>query len=623
MDQKVIERARSAPESIAVIEDDHVLSYKDMILQSQGLAQTLDQNKIGREEPIGILLPPGVNLVVAQLAVIFARGTCVPVDPAMPRTRISRMFHDIGVKRVIVAAQGVERSDQRVEGMDYITLQSTPASDAHCNFDDELASPAILSPEHRTHILFTSGSTGRPKPVQIRAQNIMHLANKTPFTPLSPDDRVTHFNNPGFDLSLFEIWVTLLSGATAVAIQKTTVTDPPRLKSFLEHQGVTVIMLPVALMEILVFGEPSIFQSLRHVMSAGDVASVKAMRAMCKPPKYLWNTYGPTECTTLATAMLVSEEELKQDRISIGRAVGDLNVYLFDQNLQPIRESGIEGEICIAGPQLSAGYLNMPAKTEECFIHLDRSVLNVQESPGNIQGSVRLYRTGDYAKWRSDLKCLDFCGRRDRQVKHGGFRVELSEVEAHLLCHDGVESAAVVHVPSTVNNGVSLLVAFVKTNGQQNIKVESILAFVRERSPSYMAPDYVELVKELPLTVNGKVDRQALQDRYTEWKNNQDHQTHSAQCLHTAGGLTTKDVIKKLWKQILPQSHVSDHDDFIEQGANSLQNAALISLIRRDLDCHISMEQFLQNTRLRDLVSLVDNMTSTVSPAHATDETRT
>jgi non-ribosomal peptide synthetase component F len=227
---------------------------------------------------------PGINLVIAQLAVIFSRATRVAVDPAMPKMRLTGMFRDVKVKYVIVA----EQKDQLLEGMSYIVISSNRkrSVDRQLNGDTDIpALESALDTQHRTHILFTSGSTGKPKAVQLSAQSINHLASKTPFTPLLTDDKVAHFSNPGFDLSLFEIWVTLLSGATIVSINKKLVTDPSRLKVFFKSQGVTVMMLSVALMEILVFEEPSIFQSLPHVMSAGDIASVKVMRALCKPPK--------------------------------------------------------------------------------------------------------------------------------------------------------------------------------------------------------------------------------------------------------------------------------------------------------------------------------------------------
>ncbi|KAJ5670075.1 NRPS-like protein biosynthetic cluster [Penicillium maclennaniae] len=541
MDQSIIKIAQSSPKSVA------------------GLAKTIREKGIDLEEPVGILFAPGINLVVAQLAMIFARATCVAVDPSMPRMRLLGMFHDIGVKYVIVA----EQDEQFLEGMSYITLSRNKERDAHSHLNLIWR----FLPWTRSWIRSTAPLSSSPQALRvIIAQNIMHLTSKTPFTPLLPDDKVAHFNNPGFDLSLFEIWVALLSGATIVPIKKEVVTDASRLKDFLGSQGVTVLMLSVALMEILVFGDPSIFENLRHVLSAGDVASVKAMRAMCKPPKYLWNTYGPTECTTLTTAMLVIEEELKRDRISIGRP-----------DLQPIRESGSRGELCISGPQLSTGYLGMSAETGERFIFMDYNALGSEETSDNGEQTIRLYRTGDYAEWRSDSDFL-------RLLRPLGS----AEVERQLLCHEDVVSVAVIHIPSTAKNGIPLLVAFVKANKRRDLTAESIQAFVRERSPSYMVPNHIELLDELPLTINSKLDRQALKDRYMGQKKHQDHHETTHEDSKTKGASNTKPIIKELWKEILPQ------------------NVAI----------------FLQHTRLQNLVSPVEGLTSTTETvALSIDET--
>ncbi|GFF61022.1 linear gramicidin synthase subunit D [Aspergillus udagawae] len=613
MDQAIFHKAKTSPDAIAVVEGDIRLTFAGLVSESQKLASMLHAKGTSMEEPFGILLAPGINLVIAQFATILAQGTCVPVDPKTPKLRLKSMFRDVGVRHIIAE----EGSEYELDDTDYIFLGNIRKKKCGLQHEDDPTTftPRFISKTHRTHILFTSGSTGKPKPVQISARNIMHLATNTPITPLSPNYKVAHFNNPGFDLSLFEVWVTLISGATIVTIKKEIVPDPAALKPFLDFHKVTVMILSVALMETLVFGDPSIFCNLKHVLSAGDVASVKAMRAMCPRPENIWNTYGPTECTTLATALLVTEEELKRDRISIGRAVGDMKVYLLDENLKPIHRSGTRGEICISGPQQSAGYLNMPVETETNFIYVKNVALGL-ETRHTREDASRLYRTGDYAEWRPSSELLEFLGRSDRQVKHNGFRVELSEVERHFLLHEDVESVAVVHVSSVTDHKTSHLVAFIRAKAGGDLRVEDLSAFAREQLPLYMVPDSIELIDDLPLTSNGKLDRQALKERYLRKPS---HDTVERRVEN--GKPTTKSTIQRLWKNILPRSRCEDEDDFVEQGASSLQNATLISLIQKHLDCPISMEKFLQNTRLRDLVSLVDQAPKCETAAYTSDET--
>jgi non-ribosomal peptide synthetase component F len=254
---------------------------------------------------------------------------------------------------------------------------------------------------------------------------------------------VAEFNNPGFDLSLFEIWVTLIAGATIVVLPRHVATDPKALPSFLENQGVAIVIIIPALFEITAFTSPVTFRSLRHVLTAGDVANVHTMRTILEsdsPPQHLWNTYGPTECTTLTTMYEVTVPETQRDRISIGRAVGDMEAFLLDEEA-PIGEPGRHGEICIAGPQQCAGYWDLDVENAARFINVRRADLRntgcVSNGTGeNKNENVRLYRTGDLAEWPPDSDTLDFVGRQDNQVKHKGFRVELGEIERTLHSFD-------------------------------------------------------------------------------------------------------------------------------------------------------------------------------------------
>ncbi|KLO95426.1 AM-toxin synthetase (AMT) [Fusarium fujikuroi] len=265
----------------------------------------------------------------------------------------------------------------------------------------------------------------------------MHLSTSTPVTPLNPKDRVAAFNDPGFDLSLCEVWVTLLTGATIFIIPKVVVVDSPALKSYLERHSITIMIMPAALFHIIAKSSPDSFHSLRHLLTAGDVANKIAMRAVLEhsPPQHLWNTYGPTGCTTLATMQEVDVKETLRDRIGIGHSVGQMKILFIDESHQVIRGTEQRGEICIAGPQQTLGYLSQQTPDESMFINFSTRVLN--GAIGDMHNDysdphTRYYRTGDVAEWRHDGG-LDFIGRRDNQLKHGSFRVELEEIERNLL----------------------------------------------------------------------------------------------------------------------------------------------------------------------------------------------
>ena len=318
----------------------------------------------------------------------LAGGTCVPIEPSQPSKRICSSLHDINVKRVITD----ETEPYRFGEFEHFSMRDVhwrahPFGQPSNGINGH--GPGCRENE-RSHILFTSGSTGQPKPVQITEGGIIRLANSTPVTPLLKSDHVAAFNNPGFDLSLFEIWVPLLCGATIVVIPKYIVTDPGRLPTSLIETQVSVSIVPTALFNIVVSVSPWTFQGLRHVITAGEAANSRVMQAVLenRPPQHLWNAYGPTEGTTMVTMSEVTLQDALTQRISIGRAIGKTEIFRLDGDLNKIQEPGISGEICIAGPGKSPGYVNRQRDNKERFIGM--------KHPKNGRDSViQLYRTGD------------------------------------------------------------------------------------------------------------------------------------------------------------------------------------------------------------------------------------
>ncbi|KAJ5936191.1 NRPS-like enzyme [Penicillium verhagenii] len=621
MENIILTHAQRIPNALAILDGSKSLTYAELVSESSHLAHSLleTNTKSSKEEPIGILLGPGINQVVAQLAVRFAGGTCVPMEPSpsLPEERMFDMLHDVEVERLIVDADNtteIWRQSLIDSGFKLIPIS--------LGSDGPLVSELLQqdSPPDRSHILFTSGSTGKPKAVQIRASGILHLATRTPITPLEQTDRVTGFNNPGFDLSLFEIWATLIAGATIVTVPRHIATDPKSFHSFLKDNHITVTILMAALFEITVFASPDAYRSLRHVLTAGDIANVQAMRRVLEsggPPQHLWNTYGPTECTNLATLYEVTAPETRRDRISIGRAVGDMEVYLLEEN-RVIYEPGKQGEICIAGPQQSLGYWKRDKENTTSFVDFPREHLIDPQGLNESQSdTVRLYRTGDLAEWRSDSGILEFIGRKDRQVKHNGFRIELGEIERVLHLVDGIKGAAVIQQPPLSTKGTEALVAFVMVDGTTpSPSEEDLFGLMKDRLSAYMVPNAVVFVRKFPLTATGKVDHnQLLQQRLQSLKEETGKLSHTA-----TSKVDTKDrasdenerikaEIRKIWTEMLNKRHIQDNDDFFALGGTSLQAAALIGHIQRILDCIITMEKLTRNSRLSDLCDVIASKT--------------
>ncbi|PLB49644.1 NRPS-like enzyme [Aspergillus steynii IBT 23096] len=601
MERIIYNRALEAPLQMAITDGAVCLTYAGLLTESIDLAHRLRAKRVSAPEPVGILLGPGVQQIVAQLAILLVGGTCVPIEPTIPELRLQSLLEDIEAKYIITGRE----SWVDLPGFESFCIEypQEPQSNGVPNWEFGTTAP-------RSHILFTSGSTGKPKPVQVRADSIVHLATRTPLTPLSREDRVAHFNNAGFDLSLFEIWATLLSGATVVTLPRKIAVDPGELPSFLQEHEVTVIIMTAALFEITVFVSPAAFHTLRHVITAGDVANARAMRRMLNsgPPDHLWNAYGPTECTTFVTAMEVLPEEAQRDRISIGRPVGETRIYLLDENQMPIQQSGRRGEIYVGGPGLAMGYLNRPSENKSCFIEIPRQDLRTGQDE-----VVRLYRTGDLAEWRPKSDCLDFIGRTDEQVKHQGFRVELGEIERVLRNHVAVQ-AVVVAQQMASTNCMDSLVAFVIANEADEVTPEALVDFSRRRLPSYMVPDNVELVSTFPLTAHGKVDRQGL---LQQWVDSAEDERE----LDADGDGEKKDVIRGLWSDLLKVPRINEDDDFFALGATSLQAASLLGMVQERMGRTVTMEQLFRHSRLSDFQALLEPE-EPVSEGDAPDDTQ-
>ncbi|KAF5986715.1 nonribosomal peptide synthetase [Fusarium bulbicola] len=614
MENKIISWGTTAPEAIAVIDGARSITYGELINSARMIACFLQERGVKPGDSVGVLFDVDHRQVIAQLAILFAGGTCVPISPTAPFHRVASTLSDANAQYVICD----ENSTFSSEGITLLHLSDAPASELSVDATDS-GSSRIAS--RRTHILFTSGSTGKPKGVQISSSAILHLATSTPLTPLNPEDRVAAFNDPGFDLSLFEVWVTLISGATIVVVPKVIVADPTALKAYLERQKISIMIMPAALFHIVAKSSPDSFHCLRHLLTAGDVASRTAMRAVLEhnPPEHLWNTYGPTECTTLVTMQEVDTKETLRDRIGIGRSVGQMKIVLIDQSQQVIRDTEQRGEICIAGPQQTQGYLNQQPHDESIFIELDAPVvigsIDTREEQGD--SCTRYYRTGDVAEWRDDGGGLDFIGRRDNQLKHRSFRVELEEIERSLLESELVQSVIVVNRPAPDADGVAVLVAFVVPYDKATTKSQDLVSFARNTLPHYMVPDRFEIVQDLVVDSRGKIDRRAFSESLPE---SASATPHFILTNGNSSASSTKSTLKAIWEHILGVSPVKDDDDFMALGATSLQNAALIARIKKHLGRLISMHDLYCHSRFASLLNFLRSDAESITAPNDADK---
>jgi amino acid adenylation domain-containing protein/thioester reductase-like protein len=559
------------PTAIAAVYGAQELSYAELDRRAMRFACYLKQRGVCREEPVGILLAPGLDQIVCQLAVIRAGGSCVPLDPGAPDERLKFMVDDLGVRVVLTTAAG----QSCVSVPELVLVENSSVwpsfSEAKEMFGDE--APGA---DHRTHILFTSGTTGRPKAVEILARGVIRLTVNTHYVSLSSSDRFAAIANPTFDASLFEIWGALLNGATVVLLPKQTCIDPHALRHSLHVQRITVMFITSTLFNQTVHAYPDAFRGLHQLLVGGEALNAHAIRTMliAAPPRRTINAYGPTEGTTFSLYHEITSEDVEVGSVPIGKPIDNSQVFLLDSERRPVR-TGETGEIYIGGDGVARGYWNRPELNGERFVEVDGLV------PGKAQ---RLYRTGDLGSHRTD-GVVNFHGRNDNQVKIRGHRIEVEEIEAVLLA-SGLLRDAVVTVQQT-ELGDRYLMSFVVPHEEptshelsvlQESRDDQLVRYLASRLPVYMRPR-LSFVKMLPMNANGKVDRRALvqqQDNPSVAREGQTGKPGIDRGDSPLDAGAPEAVICAMWCRTLDVEAVDVNDDFFELGGDSLQAASLI-----------------------------------------------
>ncbi|KAL1984603.1 hypothetical protein VTN96DRAFT_8905 [Rasamsonia emersonii] len=418
-----------------------------------------------------------------------------------------------------------------------------------------------------SHIMHTSGTTGKPKAVQILAGGVINLAFNS-LVPVRKGHRLAHVTNIGFDASLYEIWVSLLRGATLVFFPRDVVLDPVVFARRLQEDRIDVVFQTPALLAIIAQTCPQAFST-----TGGEPINVPTIRTIFAngPPKRLLNGYGPTECSVFTAIHEVSAEDVQKGHIPLGKPLDNYEILVVDEELQPVKQGEV-GELIVGGAGVAAGYYGDPEKTSKAFIRPPHLPIKSNRGPGH------LYRTGDLVQV-NESGLLDFLGRRDHQVKIRGQRIELEEVE-HVLWDTKLVSAAAAMKVQTdeADIGSSILLAYVVPLSK-DIDAASVMQAYTKLAPHIMVPR-VEMVDELPLNSSGKIYRKKLAAQYVE----RITRTKSLKgSLDAAVGDDTASYLQKIWLEILgiPIDTLEPTDNFFLMGGTSLQAASLVARIRR------------------------------------------
>ncbi|MFG2502285.1 amino acid adenylation domain-containing protein [Streptomyces sp. NPDC048441] len=515
------------PNAVAVRCGAEALSYGELEVGSNRLARYLCGLGVGRESRVGLRLPRGVDMVVSMLAVWKAGGAYVPLDPEYPVERLEFMTVDSGASVVIDAERLAEAG---------------PAIAAEPGAPLDVA----VEPDQLAYVIYTSGSTGRPKGVAVAHRGVVNLVEAMrPVLGVSEGTTALQFASFSFDASVLDVAVTLASGGTLAIATGEERTDPQALAEMIRTAGVTVASVVPSLLSVL---DPQTVAGVRNWVLGAERLTAD-LAAKWRAQAGLWNTYGPTESTVIATAVELATAIAPDDRPpAIGGPLPNTRVFVLDDFLRPVLP-GVVGEVYLAGPGLARGYLGRRELTAERFVACPYA-----------EGG-RMYRSGDLARW-SDDGLLHFEGRADTQVKIRGFRVEPGEVESVIAAHPEVAQAAVVVRADRI-------AAYVTPGARGAADATAIREFAAHRLPAYMVPAIVTVLDALPLTPNGKVDKAALPA------------VDATAGAGRAPATPVEALLCGLFAEVLCVGEVGADGDFFALGGDSILSMLLVSAARR------------------------------------------
>jgi non-ribosomal peptide synthetase-like protein len=557
------------------------LSYGEVDAISDRIASGLVAEGIGPGDVVGLWMARGTELLIAQIAIAKSGAAWLPFDADAPVERIATCLADAEAKVLVTSDALLQRAEGA--GIPVWTSQTLGRGAGALVPARERG----LTPDHPAYLIYTSGSTGMPKGIVISHRNICSfLRSGNALYGLTADDVMFQSASVAFDLSMEEIWIPYLAGATLFVATPEVLAEADRLPEVIEAAGVTAIDTVPTLLAMF----PRDVASLRTIILGGEALPQSIAQRWAKPGRRIFNTYGPTEATVVATAWEVNADE----PVTIGGPVANYSCYVVGDDLA-LLPTGEQGELLIGGPGVAQGYLKRPELTGEKFI----------PNPFLSDGSDPvLYRSGDAVSIDARGQIV-FHGRIDDQVKIRGFRVELGEIEAKLDELDGVHQAAVV---LRQDDGIDRLVAFIVTEPGSDMDRMQMRVALGERLPSYMVPSRFELLAELPRLISGKIDRKALKALPLAAPASAEAQEEPRTPTEAALLKAAQGVFPG---QVLP----FDADFFADLGGHSLLAARFISTVRHTPGlAGMNLQDVYQARTLRAMAARLDGRAFSAAP---------
>ncbi|WP_281277899.1 non-ribosomal peptide synthetase [Paenibacillus xylaniclasticus] len=566
------EQVERTPEAEAVVFESQRMTYGELNAKANQLANALRARGVGADRIVGIMAERSVEMIVGVLAILKAGGAYMPIDPAYPEERIAYLLADSGTD--ILLTFGCESVPGSYTGS-VLDLADSCIYDANSS---NLRSSSTSS--HALYVIYTSGTTGTPKGVVMEHRSIVNLLESQKRQTTLGFARTLQFAAFSFDVCAQELFSVLLSGGTLFVPDEATRRDPYRLVKYVHTHKIGTVFLPTAYLKHVISDRAlyrDLLESIDHLIVAGEqlIMDDHFIQAARHSNVLVHNHYGPTESHVVTTYTMGADNDYSL-MPPIGSPISNTTLYIVDRcnRLQP---TGVVGELCIAGDSLARGYLNRPELTAERFV--DNPFV-----PGG-----RMYRTGDLCRWLPNGN-IEYMGRIDAQVKIRGYRIEPGEIESVLLQLKQIREAAVVAVED--DNGDKALCAYIVCDGEPTIS--ELQTHLGKLLPSYMIPAFFVQLERMPLTVNGKLDRDALPKPEEE-------ALRGSAYIEPHTEMEAK--LAAIWQEVLGIERVGVTDDFFALGGHSLKAMTIIARIHRELQVEISLKSLLEALTIRNVAN--------------------
>lgn len=572
------QQCSSTPEAPALRFEGRAVSYRDLNDRANKVAHLLRAKGVTRDSFVGVCMERSFEMVVALLAVLKSGGAYVPIDPSYPSERLQFMLEDAAAPVLLTQS--------------HLTKKLTGYSGSIVSLDQaqEMASfsganpESINSPDDLAYCIYTSGSTGKPKGAMNTHRGVCNrlLWGQREY-PISAADKVLQKTPFSFDVSVWEFFWPLITGATLVIARPEGHKDPAYLAQLInEEQITTVHFVPSMLQAFLSEPAAAACKSIQRVICSGEAMSIELQeqfyqRFNCQ----LLNFYGPTEASIEVTYW-ECDRDSKLGFVPIGKPIANTQMYILNEALQPVPML-VPGELFIGGIGVARGYHKRPELSAEKFLP-DPFI------PGN-----RVYRTGDLARFLPD-GTIQYLGRIDHQVKIRGFRIELEEIESVMRQHPLVKDTVVV---AKELKGQMVLIGYYVPYPSITVETEGLRTHLKMQLPEYMVPTFFIPLREIPLNSNGKVDRRALPDPDASQR---------TESTYVPPRNETEEKLAQIWCEVLRLEKAGVNDNFFDAGGHSLLATQLVSRIKSNFETHIPLSRFFELPTIAQLGTEIQSL---------------